>query len=242
MPKFLRTLLCAAMLASALCAGGALADESPTLRVNVFPGAQNLPLYTGLAKGIFERHGFKIDLQFTPNSDDQRNGLAEGKFEIAHAAVDNAVAMVERAGQDVVIVCGGDAGMNDFLTKPLDPQALVQTIRRCVEASRRMPLEELIDQARETSFAFPIRDFKDAITQGGPIRLIAEVKKASPSAGVIKADFDPVAIADRYQDAGAHCLSILTDEKFFQGHLEYLRAIRRTARVPLLRKDFLQLL
>ena len=69
--------------------------------------------------------------------------------------------------------------------------------------------------------------------------LIAEVKRASPSAGVIKADFEPQSIAAQYIAAGANCLSILTDEPFFHGRLEYLTQIRRTATVPLLRKDFL---
>jgi indole-3-glycerol phosphate synthase len=85
------------------------------------------------------------------------------------------------------------------------------------------------------------RDFLAALRQPrhGNIALIAEVKKASPSAGVICKDFDPVRIAKEYEAAGASCLSILTDEKFFQGSLEYLRQIRAAVKLPLLRKDFI---
>ncbi len=85
------------------------------------------------------------------------------------------------------------------------------------------------------------RDFMAALTtQGsGKVTLIAEVKKASPSAGIICADFDPVRIAREYESAGASCLSVLTDEKFFQGSLANLRQIREAVRVPLLRKDFI---
>ena len=85
------------------------------------------------------------------------------------------------------------------------------------------------------------RDFLAALRkprQGG-IALIAEVKKASPSAGVICKDFDPVRIAKEYEAAGASCLSVLTDEKFFQGSLDYLRQIRAAVKIPLLRKDFI---
>ena len=74
---------------------------------------------------------------------------------------------------------------------------------------------------------------------GGRPRVIAEIKRHSPSAGVICADFDPVRIAREYEAAGASCLSVLTDEKFFQGSLAYLKQIRDAVNLPLLRKDFI---
>jgi indole-3-glycerol phosphate synthase len=85
-----------------------------------------------------------------------------------------------------------------------------------------------------------IRAFGSALKQGeGKVALIAEVKKASPSAGVIVESFDPLAIAENYARAGVDAISVLTDEKFFQGHLNYLGLIREAVSQPLLRKDFI---
>jgi indole-3-glycerol phosphate synthase len=83
------------------------------------------------------------------------------------------------------------------------------------------------------------RDFAGAFRSRGPVALIAEIKKASPSAGIIRPDFDPVTIARAYAEHGASCLSVLTDEHFFQGHLKFLRDVRQSVDLPLLRKDFI---
>ncbi len=85
------------------------------------------------------------------------------------------------------------------------------------------------------------RNFYAAVTKGNQrgLNVIAEVKKASPSAGLIRADFDPVQIAQTYERCGADAISMLTDEKYFQGKLEYLTAVKETVKIPVLRKDFI---
>ena len=85
------------------------------------------------------------------------------------------------------------------------------------------------------------RNFYSAVTKSHPrgLNVIAEVKKASPSAGLIRADFDPVQIAQTYEKCGANAISVLTDEKYFQGKLDYLTEVKQTVALPVLRKDFI---
>jgi indole-3-glycerol phosphate synthase len=98
-----------------------------------------------------------------------------------------------------------------------------------------VPLAEV---QRQALFHAPRRSLRAAL-EGRHRAIIAEVKKASPSKGVIRADFDPVQIAVRYAESGAAAISVLTEERYFYGHLDYLAAIRQAVNVPLLRKDFL---
>jgi indole-3-glycerol phosphate synthase len=102
----------------------------------------------------------------------------------------------------------------------------------------RTGLEQLREKVRSKR---KCRNFYKAVTKPNPrgINVIAEVKKASPSAGVIREDFDPVAIAQIYEKCGADAISVLTDEKYFQGRLEYIEQIKQVVDLPILRKDFI---
>ena len=108
-----------------------------------------------------------------------------------------------------------------------------------VNAARALvPLSALRDKITGLP---PCRDFYRTIAAPAPrgINVIAEIKKASPSAGLIRPHFDPVALADEYRRAGADALSILTDETFFQGHLDYISSVKERVDLPILRKDFI---
>lgn len=117
-------------------------------------------------------------------------------------------------------------------------------LARIVEAKR----QEIDRQRSETSLqqlearladAPTVRDFRAALEQGPRPGIIAEVKKASPSAGVLRAEFNPVEIARIYEASGASAISVLTDAPFFQGHLSHLTAVRAAVAPPVLRKDFI---
>lgn len=114
---------------------------------------------------------------------------------------------------------------------------IVEAKRREIAAAKRSRPEPQL--RRELADAPPVRDFFAALAQPGPIKLIAEVKRASPSRGPIRPDADPVEIAAIYQNNGATCISVLTDREFFGGSLEDLSRVREAVQLPVLRKDFI---
>jgi len=124
--------------------------------------------------------------------------------------------------------------MSDILNKILAVKAQ--------EVSTAKTSKPLVQLRSETEKASPVRDFVGAIRAkiaSGQPAVIAEIKKASPSKGVIRADFRPAEIAQSYAQHGAACLSVLTDEQFFQGSAEYLKQARAACELPVLRKDFI---
>jgi indole-3-glycerol phosphate synthase len=121
------------------------------------------------------------------------------------------------------------------MTTVLD--TIVAHKHREIEAARgRCPDRELENRAL---IAPPTRGFREALEKSRGVQIIAEIKKASPSAGILRTDFDPVAIARTYEHHGAACVSVLTDEHFFQGSLADLELVRAAIKLPVLRKDFI---
>lgn len=121
-------------------------------------------------------------------------------------------------------------------------EKIVETKRREVADAKSSRPPDFV--RHEAKLASAPRDFCKAVLPAirnpeAPIRLIAEIKKASPSAGLIRADFDPVAIAETYESAGASAISVLTDRTYFQGDLSYIELIKQSVALPILRKDFI---
>jgi indole-3-glycerol phosphate synthase len=134
------------------------------------------------------------------------------------------------------------SNMNNQQTAQLSkPRHILEEIVWQKQHEVALMLEQLplADLKLGVSSAPPVRDFLKALRQGSPKpSIIAEVKKASPSKGIIRADFDPVKIAQAYERGGATCISVLTDEKFFQGSFKNLSVVRSSVNLPLLCKEF----
>jgi ABC-type nitrate/sulfonate/bicarbonate transport system substrate-binding protein len=244
MPRFRRALLPAfAMLAA--CAAAASA-ELATVRVNSFPNAKALPLHAGVAQGIFARHGLALQLSFTENSTRQREGLAAGEFDIVHAAVDNAVAMVETAKKDVLIVTGGDSGMNEFF------------VQAYVSSFADLRGRKIVVDAANTAYAIQAKKIlqKHGLKDGadytvvpvgrGELRLKAMAENSDYAAAILNLPFtiqaeqlgmkslgNTVDILGPYQANGAFALRAWVEsngpllERYIAAYVESLRWVRR---------------
>ena len=115
---------------------------------------------------------------------------------------------------------------------------VIQRKKDVTELKQRMPLSRL-QRIIETMPRPPARSFIKAITTSKNLNVIAELKKASPSHGVIREDFQPLRIANLYEYAGACAISVLTEPHFFKGRPSYLKTVRQVTTLPLLRKDFI---
>jgi ABC-type nitrate/sulfonate/bicarbonate transport system substrate-binding protein len=117
--RFAKVAMVAAMVAAVVFAAGGLARAQDTkLTVMVFQGMQNLPLFAAQSKGFFAKRGLSVDIKIAPTSDEQRAGLADGRWQIIHGAIDNAVAMAEVDKVDIAIISGGDNSFNHVIAQP----------------------------------------------------------------------------------------------------------------------------
>ena len=185
-----------------LIIGSAGAADQIPLRVNVFPTAKILAMFVGLDKGVFAKHGLRVEVQYTENSARQREGLAAGAFEIAQSAVDNAVAMVETAGKDVVIVMGISSGMNEFIVQP--------DIRSAADIRGRT----LVVDAPNTAYALVARKIllKHGLKDGadysmksigrGEYRVKAMLENKEYAAGVLNPPFSIQAVQQGLKSLG----------------------------------------
>ena len=175
-----------------LLAGAARAED--LIRLNTFPTARSLPFFVGVEKGLFGKQGIKLEFEFTESSKAQREGLAGGKFEVVHSAVDNALAMVEVAKVDVVIVSGGDGGTNEFIIgKGLNSYADVRG-------------KALVTDAPNTAYALQAKkillkqglkegaDYRINAVGSGPNRLKAMLEGGDNAAAIMNLPFSAQAI------------------------------------------------
>ncbi len=146
--------------------------EDTKLTVIVFPGVQNLPIFAAQAKGFFAKRGLDVDLKFTPNSDELRNGLAEGRYQIAHSAVDNAFALKDKANVDIAVVMGGDNSFNHLIAQA-DITSLADIKGKAVAVD-----------AVNTAYAFQLYEM---LRQKGVLKGDYEVKKVGATAARLEA-------------------------------------------------------
>jgi ABC-type nitrate/sulfonate/bicarbonate transport system substrate-binding protein len=192
-----------AMVAAVLLAAGSPAGaQDAKLTIMVFPGMQNLPLFAAQAKGLFARRGLAVDIKMAPSSEEQRAGLADGRWQIIHAGIDNAVAMAEVAKVDIAIVCGGDNSFNHVIAQP--------DIRSFADLRGKT----MVVDAPDTAYAFQLYEIlkrngldKGAYTVkpvGATLKRLAAMKEdKTVSASMMNPPFSLLAMKSGMRDMGA---------------------------------------
>jgi ABC-type nitrate/sulfonate/bicarbonate transport system substrate-binding protein len=162
--------------------------EDTKLTVIVFPGVQNLPMFAAQAKGLYAKRGLAVDLKFTPNSDELRNGLAEGRYQIAHSAVDNAFALKDKANVDIAVVLGGDNSFNHLMVQSdINSLADIKGKTVVVDAVNTAYAFQLYEMLRQKGLNKGDYEIKMAGATG--FRLDAMIKDKSNVAGMMNPPF-----------------------------------------------------
>ncbi len=199
----MKTLLAAALAATVAIASAprdALAEDTK-LSVIVFPGVQDLPMFVAQAKGFYVKRGLAVDLKFTVNSDELRGGLAEGKYQIAHSAIDNAFALKDKANADIAVVLGGDNSFNHLIVQP-DIKSLAEVKGKTV-----------VVDAINTAYAFQLYemlkqkgvnkgDYEIKLAGGTALRLDAMLKDKNNVAAMMNPPFSTRAAKEGLKDMG----------------------------------------
>jgi ABC-type nitrate/sulfonate/bicarbonate transport system substrate-binding protein len=175
---------CGVPLAGVWCLMAAMQFPPVALHVNTFPTARSLPFYVAVDKGFFLAHGLDVTLDFTESSERQRAGLADGSIDIVHAAVDNAVAMIDVGRQDIVIMSGGDSGTNEFyVQKDVRDFADIRGRSLAVDATNTA----YALQAKKILLAHGLRDGADYKLNpvGNGVRRLAALQQDDNNAGAI---------------------------------------------------------
>ena len=193
----------AMMVAAVLLAAAGLACAQDTkLTVMVFPGMQNLPLFAAQSKGLFAGRGLAVDVKMAPSSEEQRAGLADGRWQIIHAGIDNAVAMAEVAKVDIAIFCGGDNSFNHVIVQP------------DINSFADLRGKTVIVDAPDTAYAFQLYEIlkRNGLSKGdyavksvgATVRRLAAMREdKTVSASMMNPPFSLLAMKSGMKDMGA---------------------------------------
>jgi ABC-type nitrate/sulfonate/bicarbonate transport system substrate-binding protein len=175
--------------------------EDAKLTVIVFPGVQNLPMFAAQANGFYAKRGLDVEIKFTPNSDELRNGLAQGRYQIAHSAIDNAFAMKDKANVDTAVVSGGDNSFNHLIVQPeIETLADLRGKTVAVDAPNTAYAFQLYEMLRQKGLNKG--DYEVKPVGGTGSRLEAMTKDKAMAAAMMNPPFSVKAVKAGLKDMG----------------------------------------